>query len=144
MNTLFLRKAHMHEGYILLLSVLFVGAISLAVVGSLMLFSIASQKSGLSLKQSAQALANAQTCIEHGLLELFENNSYDGDETITIGEDSCYILTVGGSGNTNRSLCAEGMSGKTTRRLEVVIEEILPSIEIYAWQEVTLFSSCDY
>ncbi|MBU1911050.1 hypothetical protein KKG16_01405, partial [Patescibacteria group bacterium] len=119
------------NGYTFLLSTLFVGAIAIAVTGTMLMMSWLTLRNGQILEQSGRAYEMAATCAEHGLLELFEDNVYIGNEDLAIGDGTCSILTVGGSGNESRTLCTEGVSGGTTRRLEIIIEKILPTIEIF-------------
>jgi len=132
------------RGYTFLLSVLFIGAIALAVTAMMLMLGWLTMINSRILEQSGRALEVAMTCADHGLLELFKDNAYQGNEELTVGENTCSILVVGGSGNDDRSLCTEGTSGATTRRVEIIIERILPSIQIFAWQEVEFFSSCSY
>jgi len=132
------------SGYIFLLSVLVVGAISLAVTTSALLLSTSAARTGLSLKHSSESLALAQACAEHAVLELRSNSSYGGSELLSIGNGTCEILTVGGTGNENRTICAEGIRGDTARRIEILITRLLPKVAITSWQEVTDFISCSY
>lgn len=131
------------NGYVFLISVLFVSAIAISVLGSYMLLSIASMENGITYQSSAQALENAQTCAERGLMNLFLNSGYTG-EAIELDNGDCTILQPGGYGNVNRTLCIEGVSGAHTRRLEIVLERLLPSIQVFSWQEVATISSCSY
>jgi len=132
------------RGYIFLISVLFISAIVLSALGSYTLISIGILQNGITFQASAQALENANTCVEHGLMELFIDNGYVGNELRTLDDGTCEILQPGGYGNANRTLCVEGISGNHTRRMEVVISRILPSIQIYSWQEVSIFTACSY
>ena len=139
----FLSFVH-RRGYIFLISVLFISAIVLSALGSYTLISIGVLQNGITFQASAQALENANTCVERGLMELFTDNGYAGDVVYTLDDGTCEILQPGGYGNVNRTLCAEGISGNHTRRTEVVISRILPSIQIYSWQEVSVFTACSY
>ncbi|MBU0766924.1 hypothetical protein KKF55_04035 [Patescibacteria group bacterium] len=132
------------SGYTFLLSVLFVGAIAIAVTGTMLLLGWLTLRNAQIVEQSGRSFELAMTCAEHGLIELFEDGNYMGGEELTASDGACNILRTGGSGNENRTLCTEGMSGGSTRRFEIIIERILPSISIFAWQEVELFTSCEY
>ena len=133
-----------HTGYIFLLSVLVVGAISLAITTSVLLLSTSAARTGLSLRNSTESLALAQACAEHALLALRSDSGYVGNETLAIGNGTCEILSVGGTGNENRTVCTEGVRGDTARRLEILIIRLLPRVTITSWQEVTDFVSCSY
>lgn len=131
------------NGYILLITILVIGAVASAILSSLMLLGISANHVSFSVLQASQSLANAQACAEYGLMKLRESPSYAGNEFLTVGADQCEILTVGGIGNNNRVLCAEGRVGDSIRRLEIVINQVLPQTKIYSWQEVAVFSLCE-
>lgn len=131
-------------GYIFLISVLFVSAIVVSTIGSFTLISIGSLQNGLTFQASAQAMENANTCAEIGLMNLFLDSGYTGNESIVIAGGDCEILQPGGYGNSNRTLCVEGISGNHTRRMEVVISSLLPSITVFSWQEVATITACSY
>tara|TARA_Y100000310_G_C20557294_1_gene751222 strand:- start:334 stop:756 length:423 start_codon:yes stop_codon:yes gene_type:complete len=132
------------SGYAFLLSVLVVGAISLAITTSVLLLSTSAARTGLALKHSSESLSLAQACADHALLSLRSNSNYSGNEILTIGNGTCEVLTVGGTGNENRTLCTEGLRGDTARRIEILVTRLLPSVTITSWQEVTDFVSCSY
>ena len=132
------------RGYVFLLSVLVVGTISLAVTTSVLLLSTSAARTGLSLKHSSEALALTHACAERALFELRSDSSYGGSETIAMGNGTCEILVVGGTGNENRTICVEGVRGDVARRMEILITRLLPSVTITSWQEVTAFTSCSY
>ena len=132
------------SGYVYLISVLFVSAIAVSALGSYLLLSIASLENGITFEASSQALENAQTCAEQALMELFLDSGYTGGQTVTLSNGTCDILQPGGFGNTNRTLCTEGISGAHTRRIEIVLSQLLPSIQVYSWQEVASITACSY
>lgn len=132
------------DGYTFMLSVLFIGAVGAAVSGSMLLLSWLSLRNSMVIDQSNKAFEMSMRCAEHALYELYEDENYSGDESFNYGNESCNILLVGGAGNENRTVCTEGSSFNTTRRLEIIIERILPGITIFSWQEVEFFSSCVY
>jgi len=117
-------------------------AIAISIVGSYLILSIASLQNGLALMQASQALELATTCAERGFVELMDDSAYAGDETFEFTEGNCSILPPEGFGNENRTLCVEGVSSQHTRRLEIVLARVLPSIQIYSWREVATISSC--
>ena len=87
-------------------------------------------------------MAFAQGCSEYALWQLRENPAYAGDQIVTIDTGTCEILPIGGIGNNNRLLCIEGRMGDTYRRIEIVVQEILPKTKIASWQEVSIFTLC--
>jgi hypothetical protein len=131
-----------HDGYILLITIVIIGTMASAILSSLLLLGISANHVSLSVLQANKSLANAQACAEYGLMKLRASPSYAGNEFIAVGTDQCEILSVGGIGNNNRVLCTEGKIGDSVRRLEVVVNQILPQTKIYSWQEVSVFSLC--
>lgn len=129
-------------GYIFLITVLVIGAIATTAAVSLILLGIAAEQSGATVQQSAQALEMAQTCAERALRSLRADITYDGGETVTLDPGgTCTIHPIGGSGNDERTLCIEGLSGNALRRLEIAIADLYPRIRIDDWREVAEFSS---
>ena len=136
--------ARARDGYVFLISVLVIGAVAMATMGSILLISISIARSGFAFQQSTQASALAQTCAERALRSLWEDSSYVGIEQNVFTEGECDILRVGGSGNENRAVCAEGRRGDTVRRYEIIVQRLLPSIQITSWREVENFTTCSY
>ena len=129
-------------GYIFLLSVLVIGAIAIGTSASLVLLGISAEQSGLAVQSAAQAWNNGQTCVEKALLSLRGDSGYAGDESFTLTNGSCALQGIAGAGNTNRTICAEGSSGRSVRKLQVTVSQILPTTRIATWKEVTAFTLC--
>ncbi|OGJ62600.1 hypothetical protein A3A67_02550 [Candidatus Peribacteria bacterium RIFCSPLOWO2_01_FULL_51_18] len=130
-------------GYILLISIVVIGAIASAVLSTLLLLGISANQVSLSVQQSKQAMAEAQACTEYALLRLRESPNYPGNVTLDSPKGRCGILLISGTGNNDRYLCTIGISGDVTRRLETAIDQILPKTLITSMQEVPSFSLCN-
>ncbi len=130
------------SGYVLLLSILFIGVICATIFSSMLLLGINALQVTHSLEQSGQALSLAQGCADYALLQLRTTQDYLGNEVMTYDTGTCEVLAIGGTGNTNRLLCTEGQAGDSVRRLEIVVQQILPQTTIGTWQEVANFSLC--
>ena len=123
-------------GYFFLISVLFLGVMSLAALGFLLLVSLGILKSTVTLKDSQQAYFITSSCSERVLQNLWSDPGYGGDEVLILSGGQCHIFPIGGSGNEHRSICIEGSSGETVRRFQIVLQRILPSILVQSWQQV--------
>ena len=134
--------ASSRRGFVFLLSVLVIGAIVMGMVLSLVLLGIAAEQNSLAVAQGVQAHEYALTCAERGLRNLRSDLSYDGGETVTFADGGCGVAHTGGSGNTNRALCLQGWSGRSTRRIEIMIREVYPRVKIASWKEVSVFTLC--
>lgn len=130
------------RGYILLLSILVIGAIGSVILSSLMLLGINASQVGMSIQQSGQALNYAQGCADYALLQLRNSLNFTGNEMLTYTNGTCEILTVGGVDNGNRILCTEGQAGDSIRRLEIIVSQVLPQTKISSWQETAAFTLC--
>lgn len=129
-------------GYIFLITVLVIGVIATATASSLLLLGWAAEQNGLLVQQSAQAYEFAQTCAERGLREMRRDLNYAGNTTFSFERGSCTIGRIGGAGNEKRMLCVEGYSGDSTRRMELSIDRLYPTVTIRSWEEVSSFSLC--
>lgn len=129
-------------GYVLLLSVLIIGAVAAVVLPSLLFLGINAGQVSFTIGQSAQALAAADACAEYGLLQLKNSMSYQGNEVLSLNGEACSLLPIGGMGNDHRLLCAQGQAGDTVRRIEIIVRQVSPQMAIDSWQEVSSFSLC--
>jgi hypothetical protein len=134
--------SHRRPGYIFLVTVLAVGAVVTLIVAVLLLLSTTVARSTISLEQSSRAFAYASGCIERVLYSLRSNSDGSTAFTLSYANGSCTVQPIAGYGNTDRTLCAEGVSGSVTRRFEIVISRILPSYKIASWKEVAVLTAC--
>ena len=129
-------------GYIFLVSVLVMGAIASATAVSLLLLGWAAEQNGQTVAQAGQAYEYSYTCVERALRTLRQNPNYGGDETFSFEYGECEIESIGGNGNTNRTICARGESGDSVRRLQLSVTRLMPSTLIASWEEVPTFTLC--
>lgn len=135
--------ARRRSGYVLLISVIAIGALVSIIVASVMLLGVTASRVGQSVRHASQALELAQGCAEVALRSLRASPGYQGEETLALDTGVCEILSVGGAGNSNRLLCVEGRAGETVRRLEIVIDQLLPATRISSWAETYAFTLCE-
>ncbi len=129
-------------GYAFLLSVLAIGAIASTTFLSEMLLGWAAEQNGLILTQSHQANEYAEGCAERALKSLYADPTYAGEFTAKFPNGSCIMKPIGGTGNDNRTLCVQGLSGNAVKNIEILIGQIYPSIKIASWQTVPAFTLC--
>ena len=130
------------KGYVFLISVLVTGVIAASTAVSLVLLGLASKQSSQSMQFSTQAFELAQTCAERALRSLRADTTYDGNETFTLTGGSCTINTIGGSGTADRDICVTGRSGTSTKRIQLDVPRLFPTVHIVSWKEVASFSLC--
>ncbi len=122
---------------------LIIGVIASTVVSSLLLLGNESSIGSAAVEQSSSAFSIAQGCSEAALQKLRTIPNYTGSETIVFDTNAqCQILAIGGTGNENRFICAEGQVGDSIRRIEIIVSQVLPDTQIYSWKEVQIFTLC--
>lgn len=126
------------EGFVTLLFVLIVFAVSAAISGSLLLSGVASSRNSFSLNESDQAKALADACAERGLETIREDNGYTGTTNLSLGSGAC-SYTVSNTGGSTRTVAATGTAGTVVRKVRISVSQILPQISISSWQEVAEF-----
>ena len=134
---------HKQSGYIILTLALIVSGIGAAIAANLVLRATDDAQTGDSVNKAAKAQSLASACLEHALVTLKNHKSYGGDETVVVenGEDNtdgtsddktCRVLTVTGTGNTDRTIQAQATVRGTTKYKEAQITQINPSLTISA------------
>lgn len=126
----------LENGYILLMTMLIIGAASVAITLALLLNSTDVTKSGLISQQSMLARDAAESCSEEGLLQIQGNTAYTGSGNIALTSASC-TYTVTNTGGNNRTIDSSGVSGNSTRKIKIYATIGASSISITSWQEVS-------
>ena len=126
------------RGYIILISVLIVGAVGLAIALSLLLLGVGSSRTSFALEQSFQAKALANACAEEALIQIRNSTPFSGTDTIALGTGSC-TYTVTQLVGQNRNINSSGTVGSIISKLQINIDTITPSINISSWQFVADF-----
>ncbi len=135
MKKFFPRHKTKQPGYITLLAVLVVGTITLTISVSTLLLGLGSSKTSFALEQSNLAKALANTCAEEALEEIRESTTFAGTGNIVFGSDTCTYSVINNGGD-NRSITVSGTVGDITRKAQIALNAINPSIQITSWQEV--------
>lgn len=125
-------------GYIILVSVLVVGAVGIVIGISLILLGLGSSRTSLALEQSNQAKALANACAERALQQIRDSTSFEGTGNLNLGQGSCTYAVTKLSGE-NRIVTASGVVGTVIRKVRITIDSIYPQIKVSSWQEVADF-----
>ena len=122
-------------GYITLISVLIVGAVGTAATLSIILLGLGSARTSFVVEQSNQAKGLANACAEEALQQIRDSTPFVGSGNLAFGQGTC-AYTVTSQGGTNRTIDTTGTVGSITRKVEVLITAINPSIVVSSWQEI--------
>lgn len=123
-----------NRGYVLLMSVLILGAVGIAITVSLLLFGTGNLSTLNYWQKSTQAKAITDGCTEEALQQIRDNSSYSGTVTTPVGSGSC-TYAVENLGGNNRSVSVSGTDGIAVRRVSILIDQLNPQLNIAFWRE---------
>lgn len=138
LNTKCYNNKKYQQGYITLLGILLVTAIGVVVSTSIILLGIDLSKTSSVTLDGAQARQAANACAEHALMQIYDNNSYTGTDSITLPVGSCSYSVINTGGNT-REIDSTGIHNNVTLRVKTTISALAPKILISSWVEVDSF-----
>jgi hypothetical protein len=127
------------RGYVLLLSVIVVGIVSGSIASTILLFGIGQNRSSLAIQEGANARFLADSCAQEVLEQLIQDDTYAGSEILDFDNGTCTVAAVSGSGQSNRTVQVTGVSGSSTKRVQVIVTTVGPPMVISSWQEVSSF-----
>jgi len=127
------------NGYIALISILIISALSVLIATSATLISIGEADMSLQENQAWESFYLATACAEEGLMKLKNNLNYEGNETLTFDNGSCTILVPEGSGNKDRAIKVTSTVKNLIRKIKIEINRVNPDMKINSWSEVTSF-----
>lgn len=122
------------QGYVLLLTLLIVGAVGLVVTISFLLIGVGNTKTSFSLEQANQARALANACAEDALQTLHDNTSFSGYGALSSSIGTCSYEVSDDGGNKN--IVASSTVGQVIRKVEVIVDQVTPEINVSSWQEI--------
>lgn len=113
------KKQKIKKGFITLITVILVSAVTLTITFSFLLLGIGSVQTSESIEDSAKAKALHDACVYQALENIRANWSYTGSGNLSLGDGSCSFTVTesggGGSGGGNvLSLRFEDAPGSTT------------------------------
>lgn len=118
------------QGFIALTSVLILSAIFLSISISIASRAISGTDASTALYERDKTKFLAEACAEYALMELQRTLNYAGDEGILVGDGSCTVRPITGSGNENRSVEVLSAAGKHVYRMVVAVDEISPVMDL--------------
>lgn len=126
------------RGYITLISVLVVGAVTTVIATSLLFFGITSSRTIVLLERSLAAETLTIACAEEALQQIRDSTPFIGSGTLTFGPGSCSYL-VTSQGGQNRTIMSSSTIDTTARKVRMIIDKITPNIQVVSWQNVADF-----
>ncbi|HEU4965939.1 MAG TPA: hypothetical protein VFT53_00470 [Candidatus Saccharimonadales bacterium] len=125
-------------GYVALLSVLVLGAISLAASLILLISSADTQRAAAVADHAVQARSMADTCTDEALQQIHDNPDFTGTQNYLLGPYGC-TFTVTSAGSNNYSIASSASISNVTRKVLAYASIQSSQIGITSWQEVSDF-----
>ncbi len=125
------------EGYVVLLTVLIVGAVAVGIATTLLISSIDAARSAEVEEWSRRARGMADGCVEEALEQIRDASNFSGYGKLTLGSDVC-SYNVTNLGGTNRQINASSTVGTVVRKAKAILDKVKP-INITSWQDVIDF-----
>lgn len=123
------------NGYIALISVLIIGAVSLTSALVMLTTGVDNQQLSAVEKNSDQSLRLAEACIEEALQQYHDSTTYTGTNNLTLGAGTC-SYTVTSTGSSSRTIDATATVNGLVKKLRVYATIGGSSISVTSWQDV--------
>jgi type II secretory pathway pseudopilin PulG len=133
-----MRNSKNTKGYTTLLAVLVVAVVAGLISVSTMILGVDATRTALVYRESAQAEALMDACMEDALQEVRDSSSYVGSGGFSLGSGSCTHEVTSGGGD-SRTIHAAGQVGNTIRRSTIEISGLSPLILVDAFDDVADF-----
>lgn len=128
-------RSRFEDGYIALISIIIIGAATMAVAITLLTTGTDAQRSVLVSQQAGQARQLSNACVEEALQKIHDLTSFTGSGSVTLGTGSC-TYTVASTGASTRTIATTGTVGGVVRKAMVYVTINTSNISITSWQEV--------
>lgn len=131
-------------GFLVLTMVLLVSATVLAIATGLMLRSIGDVNDSGDTENSFKAWSTVNACGESALFQLASTtegngwSTYLGGESLSVGDNSCYIYAIVDSGSAKIIQASSTVSG-FTKKIEIKVATNTPTVSLDYWKEVADF-----
>lgn len=135
-----MKSSTTQAGYVAILSILIIGAVSLAIASALLIGGADSQREILALQQSTQARNLATSCGEEAMQQIHDNTTFTGTNSLSLGAGNC-TYTVTNPGGTSRTILATGIVGDATRSVQISATVGVSAISVVSWQDTTANAS---
>jgi hypothetical protein len=123
------------NGYVALISLLIIGVIVLVATLSLTFISLGQRTGMISRNRTLSNYYLANACANQALVKLQKDPAYSGAETINLDGQTCQILAISGSGNTNRTIIASAQTVNQQKKIKIIVAQLRPVTIINFWGE---------
>lgn len=130
-----MKKHRYTKGYVTLLSVIVVAALSAAVTIGFLSRGVTASKNTVTVESAVRARILADVCAELALekIRIVSTETNPGSSSTADGTCSYTITNLGGN---RRSVVSIGISNAGQKKVDVEIDGIFPYITILSWNEI--------
>lgn len=125
------------KGYIALTSAIFISVMVLVIVFVISMGSFLARINVSSTSYKEESLSLAKACVQEALLKLSINNSYSGNETISVGSDTCKVVSVVASGTAQKIISTQAQFNSSFTNLKITIDS--SALSVVGWEELPRF-----
>ena len=124
------------SGYIALISVLIIGAVSVTIATALLITGADAQQENLARQQSMKARQAAAGCVEEALQQIHDSTAFVATNTSVAVNDTTCLYTVTNTGSSTRTITASSTVGSVVRKIQAYVTINASSLSISSWQEM--------
>lgn len=126
------------KGYVALISVIFMSAIGVMIMLSVIASGIDASKTDFAMQQSSIAKGMASSCMEEALQKILETSTTSSSGNLAISSGTCTYV-ISSINGLNIRINSTGILGEATSKIKVTIATTSPSIVLSSWEEVADF-----
>ena len=126
------------KGYVALISVIFMSAIGVMIMLSVIASGIDASKTDFAMQQSSIAKGMASSCMEEALQKILETSTTSSSGSLAISSGTCTYV-ISSINGLNIRINSTGILGEATSKIKVTIATTSPSIVLSSWEEVADF-----
>jgi len=130
------KKIADRDGFIALMSAITVSAVLMIITVTLSYSGFLARYNILSSEYKERSAALAEACVDLAILKLADDSGYAGNETISVGSDSCLIrpMTVSGS---QKVIETQAIFQEAYTNLRVAVDDT--TLAVASWEELANF-----
>ena len=121
-------------GYVTLVTVLALAAIAASLSTAMLLFGTDSTLTSRTVFESASARTLATACAEMALQAIWDDGTYTGTDTISLGTGSC-TYTVTNDGGEARTITVSGTEDDVSQSFSITLDQVTSLVNVTAWTE---------
>ena len=121
-------------GFIALVSILLIGALTLVIAAGASYRSLTRSNIGFVGESYDRALAIAESCAEHALLNISDDPLYSGEEEVSIDNANCFIGAIQQTGPSGHAFDVRATVLHSVVAISVNTAMIASSTQIVRWE----------